>query len=105
VRPQLGGGHRRHRLILVLPRPPLTYSNKASVSREADTEGFACPILCPERWTQCALPFPCPLMPLPRPALPRAPGLPSLAFLGVVRLSLQAHHRGLPVARWEDSSL
>jgi hypothetical protein len=28
--------------LVVLSRPPLTYSNKASVSREVDTEGFAC---------------------------------------------------------------
>jgi hypothetical protein len=39
VCPHLGGGHRRHRSVVVLSRPPLTYFSKASVSREVDTEG------------------------------------------------------------------
>jgi hypothetical protein len=40
VRPELGSGQRRHRLVVVLARPPRTYFNKASVSQEVDTEGF-----------------------------------------------------------------
>jgi hypothetical protein len=59
LHPDLGGGHRRHRLVVVPSRPPLTYSSRASVSREIDTEaelrvrqGRLCPN---DRWTALRL--------------------------------------------------